>query len=144
MVNNKNDNVYNGKRYETNVRWKVCLRDELKFYLEVKNNMAIKLTSIDQFEQVIHDNHDIFILKHSDTCPISESALDQFNKFLYERDMDGYYVVVQQDRALSNYIEEKTGIKHETPQALYFVEGNVAWHDSHQNINVSSLAEAEG
>ena len=106
--------------------------------------MAIKLTSIEQFEQVITTNHDIFIFKHSDTCPISENALDQFNKFLYERDMDGYYLIVQQERELSNYIEEKTGIKHETPQAFYFVEGEVKWHDSHDNINVSSLAKAEG
>lgn len=113
-----------------------------KFKLEVKR-MAIKLSSIDQFEQVIEQNHDAFILKHSNTCPISESALDQFNKFLYERDMDGYYVVVQEARELPDYMAQKTGIKHESPQAFYFVNGEAKWHDSHQNINVSSLAKAE-
>ena len=52
--------------------------------------MAIKLSSIDQFEQIIKENNYVFVLKHSETCPISANAMDQFNKFLYERDMDGY------------------------------------------------------
>ena len=43
--------------------------------------MAIKLSSIDQFEQVLKDNKYVFVLKHSDTCPISADAYDQFNKF---------------------------------------------------------------
>ena len=47
--------------------------------------MAIKLSSIDQFEQVLKDNKYVFVLKHSDTCPISADAYDQFNKFLYEK-----------------------------------------------------------
>lgn len=105
--------------------------------------MATKLTSIDQFEQVIQQYPYVFVLKHSNTCPISERAMDQFNKFLYERDMDGYYLIVQEERELSNYIEEKTGIKHESPQAFYFVNGEVSWHESHDNITVSSLAKAE-
>ena len=67
-------------------------------------------------------------------------AFDQFNKFLYERDMDGYYLVVQQERELSNYIEEKTNVKHESPQAFYFVKGQAVWNADHENINVSSLA----
>ncbi|PTG79993.1 bacillithiol system redox-active protein YtxJ [Staphylococcus chromogenes] len=105
--------------------------------------MATKLTSIDQFEQVIQQYPYVFVLKHSNTCPISERAMDQFNKFLYERDMDGYYLIVQEERELSNYIEEKTGIKHESPQAFYFVNGEASWHKSHDNITVSSLAKAE-
>lgn len=48
-----------------------------------------------------------FVLKHSETCPISANAYDQFNKFLYERDMDGYYLIVQQERDLSDYIAKK-------------------------------------
>lgn len=57
--------------------------------------------------------------------------------------MDGYYLIVQEERELSNYIEEKTGIKHESPQAFYFVNGEASWHESHDNITVSSLAKAE-
>ncbi len=73
--------------------------------------MAIKLSSIDQFEQVLEENKYVFVLKHSETCPISANAYDQFNKFLYERDIDGYYLIVQQERKLSDYIAEKTNVK---------------------------------
>lgn len=105
--------------------------------------MAIKLSSIDQFEQIINENKYVFVLKHSETCPISANAIDQFNKFLYERDMDGYYLIVQQERELSDYIEEKTSVKHESPQAFYFVKGQAVWNASHGEINVSTLASAE-
>ncbi|MDW8564257.1 bacillithiol system redox-active protein YtxJ [Staphylococcus shinii] len=105
--------------------------------------MAIKLSSIDQFEQIINENKYVFVLKHSETCPISANAIDQFNKFLYERDMDGFYLIVQQERELSDYIEEKTKVKHESPQAFYFVKGQAIWNASHEDINVSTLASAE-
>ncbi|TDL98937.1 bacillithiol system redox-active protein YtxJ [Macrococcus brunensis] len=105
--------------------------------------MVIKLNSIEQFEQTIQDHDKVFVMKHSLTCPISLNAYDQFNNFLYERDMDGYYLTVQEARELSNYIAEKTGIKHESPQVFYFVDQQVAWHDSHNHITVSSLSAAE-
>lgn len=105
--------------------------------------MVVKLTSIDQFEKVLNDNPNVFVMKHSSTCPISASAYDQFNKFLYERDMDGYYVIVQEERELSDYIADKTGVKHESPQAFYFVNGNAEWNESHENITVASLSKAE-
>ena len=105
--------------------------------------MAIKLSSIDQFEQIIKENNYVFVLKHSETCPISANAMDQFNKFLYERDMDGYYLIVQQERDLSNYIEETTNVKHESPQAFYFVKGQAIRNASHSDINVTTLANAE-
>ncbi|MDN8812148.1 DUF2847 family protein, partial [Staphylococcus aureus] len=40
--------------------------------------MAIKLCSIDQFEQVIEVHKYVFVFKHSETCPISANAYDQF------------------------------------------------------------------
>ena len=92
--------------------------------LEV-NRMAIKLSSIDQFEQVLEEHNDVFVLKHSDTCPISAAAL------------------VQEERKLSDYIAEKTNVKHESPQTFYFVDGKAVWNASHSDINVSTLAQAE-
>ena len=47
--------------------------------------MAIKLSSIDQFEQVLEENKYVFVLKHSETCPISANAYDQFNKFYMKK-----------------------------------------------------------
>ena len=82
--------------------------------------MAIKLSSIDQFEQVLEENKYVFVLKHSETCPISANAYDQFNKFLYERDIDGYYLIVQQERKLSDYIAEKNKRKTRITTSFLF------------------------
>ncbi|AQL56715.1 bacillithiol system redox-active protein YtxJ [Abyssicoccus albus] len=105
--------------------------------------MVSKLTSIDHFNKMLEDNESIFVFKHSETCPISASAFDIYNNFLYERDMDGYYLIVQEERDLSNYIESEFGIKHESPQALYFQNGEIKWSKSHQDITLLSLADAE-
>ncbi|MQJ50583.1 DUF2847 family protein, partial [Escherichia coli] len=37
----------------------------------------------------------------------------------------------------------KTNVKHESPQAFYFVNGEMVWNRDHGDINVSSLAQAE-
>ncbi|MCE4955860.1 bacillithiol system redox-active protein YtxJ [Macrococcoides caseolyticum] len=105
--------------------------------------MIIKLNTIEQFEEMLETNPSVFFLKHSNTCPISESAYDQFDNFAYERDINAYYLIVQDARELSRYIEERTHIKHESPQAFYFKDGEVAWHDSHKNITIANLSKAE-
>lgn len=104
--------------------------------------MAIKLSSIDQFEQVIEENKYVFVLKHSETCPISANAYDQFNKFY----MNAIWTVIiwlSNKNAICQIILLKTNVKHESPQAFYFVNGEMVWNRDHGDINVSSLAQAE-
>ena len=48
----------------------------------------------------------------------------------------------EERKLLSDYIADKTQVKHESPQAFYFV-GKAVWNASHRDINVSSLAQAE-
>ncbi|KAA1042442.1 bacillithiol system redox-active protein YtxJ [Macrococcus equipercicus] len=105
--------------------------------------MVLKISNIEQFEKLLDEQDKFFLMKHSTTCPISLNAFDQYNNFLYERDMDGYYLTVQEARELSNYIAEQTGIRHESPQAFYFVNKKVAWNASHGQITVHSLSAAE-
>ena len=105
--------------------------------------MLTKITNIDAFQNLIKDKNEFYFLKHSNTCPISASAFEEFQKFHYERDMDGYYLIVQDHRDLSNYISETYDIKHESPQAFYFSKGNVKWHDSHGKITLSTLSSVE-
>ena len=38
--------------------------------------------------------------------------------------------------------ERVTGVRHESPQALWIVAGRVAWHASHFDITVAALAAA--
>ncbi len=105
--------------------------------------MVIKINSVEQFDNLLQEQDKFFLMKHSTTCPISMNAFDQYNNFLYERDMDGYYLTVQEARELSNYIAEQTDIKHESPQAFYFVNQKAVWNASHNQITVHSLSAAE-
>lgn len=102
----------------------------------------IKLTTIEEFDSAVANDHHIFLLKHSATCPISQAAYEEYEKFVGEHDgIEAYYLVVQEARPLSNHIAEKYEIKHESPQAI-LLEGNQAvWNTSHWNITEKSLSE---
>ena len=105
--------------------------------------MLTKITSIESFDRLLEEKPYFYFMKHSDTCPISARAFDEFQKFHYERDIDGFYLVVREHRELSNYIAEKFNIKHESPKAFYFENGEVKWHDSHGKITVQALGSVE-
>ncbi|MEM1207043.1 MAG: bacillithiol system redox-active protein YtxJ [Acidobacteriota bacterium] len=88
------------------------------------------------------------IFKHSLTCPISTAALRQYETFLegQGKDKDVRYTLIeiQNHRPLSNAVAERTGVRHESPQALLVKDGEVQWHASHWKITSESLAEAIG
>ncbi|MEM7050619.1 MAG: bacillithiol system redox-active protein YtxJ [Acidobacteriota bacterium] len=88
----------------------------------------------------------VWLFKHSLTCPISRRAWRQFEEFVAGRPADdtAFYGVVriQEARPLSQQIAERTGIRHESPQALLLCHGQVEWHASHGAIRVASLTEA--
>lgn len=100
------------------------------------------IQSIDEFDTLVNQNKPFVFFKHSLTCPISKNAFREFEEFTNEhKDFPSYYLQVQTDRDLSDYIAEQTGIKHESPQALVFDNGNVKWHASHSNITAESLVK---
>jgi bacillithiol system protein YtxJ len=99
-----------------------------------------KLETIEQFQQASEQTKRFLLIKHSVTCPISHSAFREYEKFVEDHpDIDTYYLHVQEARPLSNYIAETFGVKHESPQALLFDNGSVAWHASHWNITYEAL-----
>lgn len=105
--------------------------------------MITKTTSIESFQKLLQEKKNFFFMKHSSTCPISAAAFEEFQKFHYERDMDGYYLIVQNNRTLSDYIAENFNIKHESPQAFYFESEEVKWQGSHGDITLKNLSAVE-
>jgi bacillithiol system protein YtxJ len=100
----------------------------------------IKLDTVDQFEQVAENGEPFLLLKHSVTCPISLTAYEEYEKFFNENPQyKSCFLTVQDARPLSNYIAEKYHIKHESPQAILFVNKDVAWHASHRQITNTTL-----
>ena len=83
------------------------------------------------------------VFKHSNTCPVSAEAFEEYTKFSDNNpSLPTVYLVVQEDRELSNYIAEKYHVKHQSPQVIIFKNGNVAWHESHWRITQDSLTAA--
>ncbi|KAA0549064.1 bacillithiol system redox-active protein YtxJ [Bacillus sp. BGMRC 2118] len=101
-----------------------------------------RVSTIEAFEQVVKEKSEFLFVKHSLTCPVSGAAFEEYEKFAREsEDVNTYYLYVQEDRPLSNYIAETYSIKHESPQALLFKNGQVVWDASHWKITYKTLME---
>ena len=84
------------------------------------------------------------IYKHSFACGVCvfsksaiESKMEQFKKMA-----DLHFVDARATRSVSDYIADKTGIKHESPQALIIKNGKVIWHASHSAITAGKIMNA--
>nr|WP_124218996.1 bacillithiol system redox-active protein YtxJ [Aquisalibacillus elongatus] len=97
------------------------------------------LTSKEQFEQVLKDNENLVLLKHSLTCPISADAKGQMEKFEASQAYPTYIIHIQDNRELSNYVAEYFDIKHESPQVFYIENGEVKHHASHWDVTAKKL-----
>jgi len=98
-----------------------------------------------EFNQIVRDSteHPVFLFKHSTRCPVSAHAHAEFARFAEEHPgIACREVLVVEQRPLSQYIAQQTGVLHQSPQALLFSGGKVAWHTSHYSISVDALQKA--
>ncbi|CAM3762613.1 bacillithiol system redox-active protein YtxJ [Mesobacillus zeae] len=104
--------------------------------------MLNKIETVADFTALTEQGQPFYLLKHSLTCPISQSAYEEFEKFSALPDAQCYYLAVQEARLLSGHIADEFQIKHESPQAIMFVGSNPVWHASHWKITESALLAA--
>lgn len=81
----------------------------------------------------------VLLFKHSLTCPISYAAYEEMSLMKTE---PINLIIVQDARAVSSEIAERTGVRHESPQAIILRDGKPAWHASHYDITKSSVTRA--
>ena len=87
----------------------------------------------------------VLIFKHSNACPISSRAHAEVRRLVDGESDPGFgfaMVVVQAARPLSNAIEQRFGIRHETPQAIVLRNGKAVWSASHWNITREAIEAA--
>lgn len=85
----------------------------------------------------------LLLFKHSPICPVSARAKRELERFLAARpDVPSALVDVLAARPLSALVAERTGVRHESPQALLLVDGECVWHASHGAITSTALAAA--
>ncbi len=83
------------------------------------------------------------IFKHSTSCNLSAMAHDEVRRYLGRPDATRIALLkVIESRPVSNAVEERTGIRHESPQVLVLRNGAVVWHASHRRVTAEAIAEA--
>lgn len=80
------------------------------------------------------------VFKHSTRCPVSTAAHREVAEFRRRHpEAPAYVVHVVEQRELSKALAERTGIRHESPQAIVLAAGSVIWSDSHEGVTAEAL-----
>ena len=88
--------------------------------------------------------HPVLIFKHSYSCGTSAEALDELMAHADVQPAAARIaiVTVQTDRAISNAVTARLGVRHETPQALLVRDGKVVWFASHFRVTSDEISRA--
>jgi bacillithiol system protein YtxJ len=83
-------------------------------------------------------NRPVVLFKHSSTCPVSSTAYQEMSQ--YGGDIS--LLVVQRARELSRAVESRTGVRHESPQAIVLRNGQAVWTASHWKVRADAVERA--
>ena len=101
-------------------------------FIEITN-----LTSLDDFVAQL-DGAPGVLFKHSNSCGVSARAYAEMSKLPHPVAL----VVVQQARTVSDEIEKRWQIGHETPQVLVVKNGALLWNASHFRVKAVDVEAA--
>ncbi|MCI0485195.1 MAG: bacillithiol system redox-active protein YtxJ [Blastocatellia bacterium] len=112
---------------------------------EVEGDLK-ELKNVEELDQALaeSDERPVLLFKHSATCPISARAFREFKSHL-EAALPGVtynLITVQSARRVSDEIEARLRVRHESPQAILVRNGRQVWNASHFSITAESLEEA--
>lgn len=79
----------------------------------------------------------VALLKHSNSCGISSHILSQLD----EVEGDIHLLIIQQNRSLSTDVAERTGHRHQSPQAFVIKDGLPVYHATHYGIDAEKIAQ---
>jgi len=75
---------------------------------------------------------------HDPGCPISRAAYRQMARLGDEIPL----VDVRRAHGISRAVEERTGVRHESPQVIVLRQGRAVWSASHYAITTQAVADA--
>ena len=79
---------------------------------------------------------------HDMWCPISRNAYKELSQLPAAEQDKTALVDVTDGKALSQAIEEQTGVRHESPQVILLRHGKAAWNASHFGITAKAVTAA--
>src|SRR5204862_8252113 len=100
-------------------------------FISIENN-----TALDRFLADANGGAEV-IMKHSNTCGVSRRAYGEMSSF----EGPGGLITVQEAREVSNEIEKRTGVPHETPEVLILRNDEVIFNVSHFQMNAETATE---
>jgi bacillithiol system protein YtxJ len=109
---------------------------------------AARITTLMELDHAFEASRErpVLFFKHSLTCPVSTAAWQAYLEFLEGQPAEErvlYTLIeIQKAREISREVETRTGLKHESPQALLVRDGKVVWSASHWDITAESIAQA--
>jgi len=80
----------------------------------------------------------VVLFKHSTTCPISTAAYQEMSEYGGEVSL----LIVQRSRELARDVESRTGVRHESPQAIVLRHGRAVWNASHWKVRAAAVEQA--
>lgn len=103
-----------------------------------------ELTAVQEWQDIWERTSErgAVVLKHSTTCPVSASALEEFEQYLSNKpneQVDYYLVKVIESRPVSNQIAEDLNVKHASPQIIYVKDKQQYWNTSHWSVTAKHM-----
>ncbi len=90
-------------------------------------------------------NELVIFFKHSPTCPVSWMAHREVMRLRAEQpELPIYLISVRRRRDVARLIEERTGVRHESPQVLVLRHGKAVASASHDDVTVSAIKDFLG
>jgi bacillithiol system protein YtxJ len=109
-------------------------------------NELIELRTAEDLDRLLDaaGSTPVLIYKHSLTCGRSEMAFDEVRDLMRGPFLGAQVALVnvQLARALSDEIEARFGVRHESPQAILIQDGRVVWRASHLRVTAEGIAAA--
>ncbi|MCG2792692.1 MAG: bacillithiol system redox-active protein YtxJ [Weeksellaceae bacterium] len=85
--------------------------------------------------------HKVLIFKHSTRCFISKTVLKSFEKQMQNshQDLAYYFLDLLAHRDISNQIEDRFSVTHQSPQLIVLEHGKAVYNASHQSIDLDKI-----
>ncbi len=98
----------------------------------------VSVESIETLDRLFEESftQPVLLLKHSNTCGISSGVYREVGLVTANVNV----VILQTHREISNAITNRTGVRHESPQAIVLRDGKPVYHASHYDIEAQHIS----
>jgi bacillithiol system protein YtxJ len=106
--------------------------------MEATDTRFVRVPDVENLSALMDEPGDVLLFLHDPACPTSLVAYHEIRRI----GQDVALIDVRRQRELSRAIERRTGIHHESPQAILLRHGVPVWTASHWEITEDALTDA--